>query len=370
MNHTHNDPHDETPMLLTEGSSIGSTHVLPQVSGAAPKTVIVGRSRIVPFEEKRRFTLSLLGWNDSIVAGQISDSSLRQYVEDFFDYLRFAKSPSAALDSAIFSQWRGDLVERIYLLPDSQLAGEMIEKQLSPNSINRMMAAVRHMMRDAEERKLVPLGTFESFNRVRGVSVKALKDRLKPLARVRVTPEEMRSLTEQPDRQRLIGLRDFALLHTFGNGPRVSEICDITRNRLHPKGHGFVVEVRGKNKTEYRDVPLTHEAHRAIQAWLAARPVDSPYVFTSFEGRGEDAHTRLTAEPLTRQGAWLVIKRYAEQLGLVGVKPHDLRRLVGTQLAKKDARLGQLVLGHASIETFYKHYVLDDIPEDATEGIY
>jgi hypothetical protein len=30
----------------------------------------------------------------------------------------------------------------------------------------------------------------------------------------------------------------------------------------------------------------------------------------------------------------------------------------------------QLVLGHASIETFYKHYVLDEIPEDATEGLY
>lgn len=363
----------EFPMHIVpedEKNEDGLTPLLFQTTLTIPKTIIVGRTRAVPFEEKRRFTTTLLGWNDSIVAGQVSDSTVRQYVEDFFDYLRFAKSRASALDSAIFSQWRGDLVERIYLVPDPQHVGQMQEKQLSPNSINRMMAAVRHMMREAQEKKLVPPGTFESFNYVRGVSVKALKERLKPLARVRVTPEEMRLLTEQPDRQRLIGLRDFALLHTFGNGPRVSEICAITRNRLHPKGRGFVVEVRGKNKTEYRDVPLTHEAHRAIQSWLSARPVDSPYVFTSFEGRGEDAHSRLTAEPIIRQGAWLVIKRYAEQLRLVGVKPHDLRRLVGTQLAKKDARLGQLVLGHASIETFYKHYVLDDIPVDATEGIY
>src|SRR5207249_7392699 len=112
------------------------------------------------------------------------------------------------------------------------------------------------------------------------------------------------------------------------------------------------------------------EAYTAIGGWLAARPVDSPYVFTSFEGRGEGAHHRLTGAPITRQGAWQVIKHYAAEIGLVGVKPHDLRRLVGTELAKKDARLGQLVLGHASIETFYKHYVLDDLPEDATEGLY
>lgn len=37
---------------------------------------------------------------------------------------------------------------------------------------------------------------------------------------------------------------------------------------------------------------------------------------------------------------------------------------------KKNPCIGQLVLDHASIETFYKHYVLDEIPEDATEGLY
>lgn len=44
-------------------------------------------------------------------------------------------------------------------------------------------------------------------------------------------------------------------------------------------------------------------------------------------------------------------------LGLVRVKP-------------RDPRVGQKVLGHASIETFYRHYVLDEITVDATEGIY
>ena len=336
----------------------------------APRTVIIARGRVTSFEEKRHYTRTLLGWNDGILAGQVADSTRKQYTEDFFDYLRFARNAHTALDSAIFSQWRTDLVERIYLVPDRESPGEMLGKQLSPNTINRMLAAVRHMLMEAEEKKLIPPGTFEQFNRVRGVSVKGLKDRLKPNARVKVTPQEMRQLTEQPDASRLLGLRDLALLHTFGNGPRVSEICDITRNRLRPRGRGYVVEVRGKNKTEYRDVPLTREAYAAIQAWLTARPIESLYIFTRFDGRGEDAHARLSAEPLTRQGAWKIIKGYAVRIGLPDVKPHDLRRLVGTELAKKNPRVGQLVLGHASIETFYKHYVLDEIPEDATEGLY
>jgi integrase/recombinase XerD len=336
------------------------------------RTIIVApiRAHAIPFEEKQRRTVELLGWNDSILAGQVSPSTRKQYTEDFFDYLRFAKSAQGALDSAIFSQWRTDLVERVYLVPDKENLGEMVEKQLSPNTINRMLAAVRHMMMEAEEKKLIPPGTFEQFNRVRGVSVKGLKDRLKPNARVKITPQEMRLLTEQPDASRLLGLRDLALLHTFGNGPRISEICDITRNRLRPRGRGYVVEVRGKNKTEYRDVPLAREAYAAIQAWLAARPIDSPYIFTRFDGRGDDAHSRLSAEPLTRQGAWKIIKGYTVKIGLPDAKPHDLRRLVGTELARKNPRVGQLVLGHASIETFYKHYVLDEIPEDATEGLY
>lgn len=346
-----------------------------QGNGTPDTTIIVvptRRANAVPFEQKREQTRQLLGWDDHIVAGQVSPSTLHQYVEDFYDYLRFAKSLEAALDSAIFSQWRTDLVTRVYLVPDKdpQHEGSMAERQLSPNSINRMMAAVRHMMAEAEEKKLIPAGTHQQFQNVRGVKLGPLRDRLKPNARVRVTPEQMRLLTEQPDRERLLGLRDLALLHTFGNGPRVSEICAITRTRLRPKDGGFVVEVRGKNKLEYREVPLTREAYEAIQAWVSARPVESPYVFTSFDGRGEGQHHRLTDRPLTRQGAWLIITNYAASLGLVGVKPHDLRRLVGTELAKRDPRIGQKVLGHASIQTYYNHYVLDEIPVGATEGLY
>lgn len=35
----------------------------------------------------------------------------------------------------------------------------------------------------------------------------------------------------------------------------------------------------------------------------------------------------------------------------------------------KNTRTGQQVPGYASIEAFYKHYVLDELPENATEGL-
>lgn len=314
--------------------------------------------------EKQQHTATMLGWNDSILAGQVSQSTRVQYAQDFYDYLRFAGTVERALDPATFSLWRTHLTTRLYEVNQQQT------KLLSPNTINRMISAVKHMFQEAEEKGLVPVGTYERFSRVRGVKVKALKERLKTNARVRIEPEEMRQLTEQPDIERLLGLRDQALLHTFGSGLRVSELCSITLQRIRKQGRGYVVEVRGKNQTDYRPVPLSKEAYAAIMEWTHERPIESDYVFTSFAGRGEGIHTRLTLDPITRQGAWQIIKNYAASVGLKDVKPHDLRRFVGTQLAKKNPRLAQNVLGHASIATTFKHYVLDDLPEDATEGLY
>jgi len=53
-----------------------------------------------------------------------------------------------------------------------------------------------------------------------------------------------------------------------------------------------------------------------------------------------------------------------------GVKPHDLRRFVGTQLAKGDIRKAQKALGHKRIDTTARHYVLDDIEVGLTDHLY
>jgi integrase len=311
----------------------------------------------VSFQDKQRHTSDMLGFNTSILTGQLAESTQNQYAQDLYDYLAFAGTRERALDPATFSLWRTQLSSK--------------ERFLSPNTINRMLSAVKRMMLEAEEKKLVPQGTAVEFRRVRGVKTAALKERLKVNARVRIEPEAMRQMTEVPDLERLIGLRDLAILHTFaGSGLRVSDLCQVTMDRIKRRGRGYVVEVRGKNEVEYDAVPLTKRAYEAISDWLAARPISSPYVFTGFGGRGEGVHSRLSDQPLTRQGVWQIIKGYVTRVGLPEAKPHDLRRFVGTQLAKVNPRMAQKVLRHKSIETTFKHYVLDDIEEDVTENLY
>ena len=52
----------------------------------------------------------------------------------------------------------------------------MLEKQLSPNTINRMLAAVRHMLMEAEEKKLIPTGDVRAHLRQRAAHLGDLRN--------------------------------------------------------------------------------------------------------------------------------------------------------------------------------------------------
>lgn len=114
---------------------------------------------------------------------------------------------------------------------------------------------------------------------------------------------------------------------------------------------------------------LDSVVYSAIQMWLQARSaagVESEYIFTGFDGRGD---SRINAQPINRVSARELVKRYAQAAGCENVKPHDFRRFVGTQLAKEDIRKAQKQLGHARIETTAQHYIIDGPPVGITRKI-
>jgi integrase/recombinase XerD len=130
-----------------------------------------------------------------------------------------------------------------------------------------------------------------------------------------------------------------------------------------------MVHVAGKGQADAKPRAMGREAKIAIDEWLAARTamgVDSPYIFTGFAGRGDRDPS---AKPITRQSAWEMVQRYAKQVGLEHIKPHDFRRFVGAQLAKRDIRLAQNQLGHKRIETTAQNYVLDGVRLGITDDL-
>lgn len=259
----------------------------------------------------------------ALLAGQLAPKSIAIYARDVRAYLRFAGSPPAALDAATLARWRAHLAANT---------------ALSPHTINRMLAAVKRLIKEAAIQGHLDHTIAEPFAKISGVKVAALKERTKPNARTRITPVAMRRLCDAPDPATLKGLRDQALLATLASSAlRVDELATLTWGQIEPKDGGYLVQVRGKNDTEYREAPLSREAHALIEHWLAARPVTSDSIFTSFGGRGG----RASAAPMSAVSVWRTVQHYAGLVGLAHVKPHDFRRFVGTQLAKGDIRRAQ-----------------------------
>lgn len=288
----------------------------------------------------------------AILAGQLAASSIATYRRDFTAYCAFAESAEAALDPITLARWRAHLAS---------------QTTYSPNTINRMLAAVKRLMKEAAQQGYVDRDTAASFQDVPGVRVVALKERTKQHARTRITPGQMRQLCDAPDQTTLKGMRDAALFATMASsGARIAEVVSLTVGQLIDRGGGYLISIRGKNDADFRDAPLSREAYKLIKAWLHARPVVSTHVFTGWAGRGD----RPLGTPLSSAAAWQIVKHYAAQLGLEHIKPHDFRRFVGTQLAKKDLRAAQKVLGHKQIETTAKHYILDELASGLTDDLY
>jgi integrase len=242
-----------------------------------------------------------------------------------------------------------------------------LESDKSPNTINRMLAAVKRIIREMASRHMIADALTLRFDRVRGVQVKALKGRLKKHSRTRITPQDMRRLCEAPDTSTDIGLRDAALLAVLASsGIRASEAATLTLEQIQKRGRGYYLLVCGKTDTDYRDAHLSPEAYQRINEWIQRRPVLSQYIFTSFSTRG----SLPSPEPISEVTVWTIVKRYAEQCGLQWIKPHDFRRFVGTELAKKDIRKAQKALGHKSIEVTARHYVLDELEIGLTDELY
>jgi integrase/recombinase XerD len=148
-------------------------------------------------------------------------------------------------------------------------------------------------------------------------------------------------------------LRDRALVELlYGAGLRVSEAVGLDRTGIDLEDR--LVRCLGKGGKE-RIVPIGRQAAEALRLYLArGRPfLDTrhrPELFLNARGG-----------PLTRAGAFLIVRRLAEKAGLEPqrVHPHLLRHSFATHLLEggADLRSVQEMLGHADLSTteLYTH---------------
>jgi integrase/recombinase XerD len=156
-------------------------------------------------------------------------------------------------------------------------------------------------------------------------------------------------------------LRDQALIELlYGAGLRVSEAVGLERGGVELDAR--LVRCVGKGDKE-RVVPLGARAVDALRRYLSrGRPYldrrHRPELFLNAQGG-----------PLTRAGAFLIVRRLAAKAGLdpERIHPHLLRHSFATHLLEggADLRVVQALLGHASISTtqLYTHLTGERVRE-------
>ncbi len=138
----------------------------------------------------------------------------------------------------------------------------------------------------------------------------------------------------------------------YGAGLRVSEWISLNVRDVLLQDH--LVRVLGKGAKE-RLVPIGRRAIGAIAIYLRElRPK-----LERGEGKGV-LFLNARGEPLSRMGAWKILRKYVDQAGIKKpVSPHTLRHSFATHLLEggADLRAVQEMLGHVDISTtqIYTH---------------
>ena len=214
---------------------------------------------------------------------------------------------------------------------------------LAPASIRRNVSAVR---------------TYFRFLIAEGALVSDPSDRLETPKRWLTLPDvlsadEVQRLLDAVTLDEPLAFRDRAMLElAYGAGLRVSEWTALgARDVLFDEG---LVRVFGKGSKE-RLVPIGRRAIGAVAIYVRElRP--------RLERGGGKGVLFLNARgiPLSRMGAWKILRKYVEKARLEKhVTPHTLRHSFATHLLEGGAELRavQEMLGHADISTtqIYTH---------------
>lgn len=172
---------------------------------------------------------------------------------------------------------------------------------------------------------------------------------------------DVRNLLEAPVATTPSGTRDAAMLELlYAAGLRVSELIHLRLMDVNLEG--CFLRVVGKGSKE-RIVPFGSYAKNKIDSYLeTARPA-------LMKGRiGAYLFVARAGKPMTRQGFWKLLKKYAQKCGsLKHITPHTLRHSFATHLLEggADLRTVQVMLGHVDISTtqIYTHVARKHLKE-------
>ena len=179
-----------------------------------------------------------------------------------------------------------------------------------------------------------------------------------------LTPNQVDELMELPQRVRSPErTRDRAMFEVlYCTGMRVSELVGLNIGDVDMSKR--IIRCVGKGK-KIRILPLSESAHTAVEEYL-----DNAYSQLVMEKQSPERTLFVNHRGgrLTRQGFWLILKQYADELGVADLTPHMLRHSFAAHMITSgvDLRRVQALLGHASLSTtqIYSQMIKGKQPQD------
>ena len=176
-----------------------------------------------------------------------------------------------------------------------------------------------------------------------------------------LSQSDVERLLKAPDRTVPAGVRDAAMIELlYAAGLRVSELLMLKLQDVNLEA--CFTRVFGKGSKE-RVIPFGSYARKSLDMYIQhARPHmlkshASTFLFVARAGN-----------PMSRQGFWKLLKRYALKAGISkNITPHTLRHSFASHLLEggADLRTVQVMLGHVDISTtqIYTHVARKHLKE-------
>ncbi|MBW4449805.1 MAG: tyrosine-type recombinase/integrase [Spirirestis rafaelensis WJT71-NPBG6] len=212
------------------------------------------------------------------------------------------------------------------------------EAGLSPNTINRRLAAIKSLVAYGRS-----LGVCNYAVDVDNIPVQAYRDTSG------CTGEEFLTVIKGCDLCTLVGKRDYALLLLlWGNALRRNEISTLDVGNFNTEGTLYIL---GKGKQTRVKINIPKSTVNAITDWLIARGGDMSQnrpLFTSVDF--QNAGHRLTGD-----GIYKIVKRLFKRAGIEKhMSPHRCRHSAITAVLEKtdgNVRKAQKLSRHAKLNT-------------------
>lgn len=259
----------------------------------------------------------------------LSPKSVSAYATDIAAFIEFAETRNLSLKEIGHNTIADHL---------KQLG----QRGISSRSQSRALSALRGFFGFLFREKTIPIDPTEDID----------SPKLSRALPVVISVSQMEELLAMPDHTTPRGHRDATMLHTmYAAGLRVSELVSLALADMDLES-GFLAVLGKGNKR--RLIPIGQWAITLIREYLNtvrplwAKPNETAVFLTN------------RRKPMTRQGFWLIVKKYAQAAGIKKtLSPHKLRHCFASHLLERgaDLRSVQAMLGHVDITTtqIYTH---------------